>query len=622
MAFDYGSIDLGLKNPFKLEGKTIVIRGCIEALVGIVLLVIASSLVKEDTGTGWILMIFGMLTLGLGIKTAGAGVFSIMRFFVGRNHPTSLAHNFSQSERSTAEDEAKDVAYQAKEIEEMLMGRKNITFKEPIGFLSRLLHSIFPKLLFLPYPIRNLAQRLFGASISTIVALVAYGLVAFVTLAGFAGQGGQLTFPIYSMILMIYVLFCWKKAGRNIARDAEHTIESLGAGALAKIISLSFLLPVAIGLSTSWFIKNGQQNLASIDTLLMLIPDIHSGLYLIGILIFALFATTLIFIMLKARVNHANPVTEVSELRENWQESIHPNEIFINLDNLVMANRRYKEVPNRIYCELDPKLNEQIEGKGDFSGELIQEIQPKFKPLVLGNSFIKSRLLALLLGNITYLIALLVTVLFAYSITDIYQFLMINSVKSVEQAFNTAHLDEFSSLLMTSVHLLLIGVVLRAFARLLTTSAHLFFAEMQFESMLVYFKCEGTFTESKISTGKGINDSTQSENVLVRSSITPWVIVTRVISTTFAATGIKNLEHPRYIMELHKDDDQLSAIKSDVISFLKDRESIATITSERDLGNASQLYQLNEQTRAKIEVDTSTLITHQDDAAGYIQQQD
>ena len=82
MAFDYGSIDLGLKNPFKLEGKIIAIRGGIEALVGIVLLVIASSLVKEDTGTGWILMIFGMLMLGLGIKTLGAGVFSIMRFFV------------------------------------------------------------------------------------------------------------------------------------------------------------------------------------------------------------------------------------------------------------------------------------------------------------------------------------------------------------------------------------------------------------------------------------------------------------------------------------------------------------------------------------------------------------
>ena len=79
----------------------------------------------------------------------------------------------------------------------------------------------------------------------------------------------------------------------------------------------------------------------------------------------------------------------------------------------------------------------------------------------------------------------------------------------------------------------------------------------------------------------------------MRSSITPWVIVSRVVSTPFAATGMKNLEHPRHIMEMHKDEGQLQAIKKDVIAFLKDRESIASITSERDLGNASQLHQLN-----------------------------
>ena len=173
---------------------------------------------------------------------------------------------------------------------------------------------------------------------------------------------------------------------------------------------------------------------------------------------------------------------------------------------------------------------------------------------------------------------------------------------------------------MTSFHLLLIGVLIKAFAQLLANTAHLFFAEMQFESLLVYFKCEGTFTESKISTGTGIHDSTRSENTLVRSSITPWIIVSRVISTTFAATGMKNLEHPRHIMEMHKDEGQLQAIKKDVISFLKDRESIASITSERDLGNASQIHQLNQQTRA---IPTQQAITKDDEeAAGYLRQEE
>jgi hypothetical protein len=620
MAFDYGSIDLGLKNPFKLEGKITAVRGLIESAAGISLLVIAAGSVKEDTTAGWILMIFGMLILALGIRSLSSGIYATLKYFVGRNHPTSLAYNYSKSQTSTAQEEQKDVAYTAQSLEEMLVGRKNSTFKEPNGFLSRLLHSLIPKLLFLPYPIRNVAQRLFGSWVSTFVALIAYGLVAFVSLSGFTGEAGELAFPVYSAILMFYVLFSWRSSGKPISRDAEKNIEALGTGALAKIISLSFILPIAIGLSMSWLMKEQHISKQQIDNWLEQLPSLHAGMYLIAIIVLATLSCALVFIMIKARLNSVTPSAEVSELRENWQESVHPDEIFINLDNLVMANRRYKEVPNRVYRELDPKLQEQIEGKGGFKGEMIQEIQPKLYSTDLGKNFTLARLLALVSGNLLYIIALVFTVFLAYSFINVYQYIDAANISSFKQAFNNQHIIQFSELLMTSFHLLLIGMLIKAFAQLLTNTAHLFFAEMQFESLLVYFKCEGTFTESKISTGTGIHDSTRSENTLVRSSITPWIIVSRVISTTFAATGMKNLEHPRHIMEMHKDEGQLQAIKKDVIAFLKDRESIASITSERDLGNASQIHQLNQQTRA---MPTQQAITKDDEeAAGYLRQEE
>ncbi|WP_273046486.1 hypothetical protein [Pseudoalteromonas sp.] len=620
MAFDYGSIDLGLKNPFKLEGKITAARGLIESVAGISLLVIAAGSVKEDTTAGWILMIFGMLILALGIRSLSSGIYATLKYFVGRNHPTSLAYNYSKSQTSTAQEEQKDVAYTAQSLEEMLVGRKNSTFKEPNGFLSRLLHSLIPKLLFLPYPIRNVAQRLFGSWVSTFVALIAYGLVAFVSLSGFTGEAGELAFPVYSAILMFYVLFSWRSSGKPISRDAEKNIEALGTGALAKIISLSFILPIAIGLSMSWLMKEQRISKQQIDNWLEQLPSLHAGMYLIAIIVLATLSCALVFIMIKARLNSVTPSAEVSELRENWQESVHPDEIFINLDNLVMANRRYKEVPNRVYRELDPKLQEQIEGKGGFKGEMIQEIQPKLYSTDLGKNFTLARLLALVSGNLLYIIALVFTVFLAYSFINVYQYIDAANISSFKQAFNNQHIIQFSELLMTSFHLLLIGMLIKAFAQLLTNTAHLFFAEMQFESLLVYFKCEGTFTESKISTGTGIHDSTRSENTLVRSSITPWIIVSRVISTTFAATGMKNLEHPRHIMEMHKDEGQLQAIKKDVIAFLKDRESIASITSERDLGNASQIHQLNQQTRA---MPSQQAITKDDEeAAGYLRQEE
>ncbi|WP_286741808.1 hypothetical protein [Pseudoalteromonas sp. UBA2102] len=620
MAFDYGSIDLGLKNPFKLEGKVTALRGIIESVAGVSLLVIAASSVKESTTAGWILMLFGMFILALGIRSLSSGIYATLKYFVGRNHPTSLAYNFSKSESSTAQEEKKEVAYNAQSLEEMLVGRKNSTFKEPNGFLSRLLHSLIPKLLFLPYPIRNVAQRLFGSWVSTLVALVAYGLVAFVSLSGFTGEAGELAFPVYSAILMFYVLFSWRSSSKPISRNAERNIEALGGGTLAKIISLSFILPIVIGLSMSWLMQEQHISKQEIDAWMAQLPNLHAGIYLIAIIILATLSCALVFTMIKARLNAVTPTAEVSELRENWQESVHPDEVFINLDNLVMANRRYKEVPNRVYRELDPKLQEQIEGKGGFKGEMIQEVQPKLHAMELGKNFTLARLVALISANLLYIVALALTVLLAYSLIDIYYYIDSANINNLQQAFNNQNVIQFSSLLMSSVHILIIAVIIKAFARLLANCAHLFFAEMQFESLLVYFKCEGTFTESKISTGTGIHDSTRSENTLVRSSITPWVIVSRVITSTFAATGMKNLEHPRHIMEMHKDEGQLQAIKNDVIAFLKDRESIASITSERDLGNASQIHQLNQQTRA---IPTQQAITKEDEeAAGYLRQEE
>nr|WP_320193367.1 hypothetical protein [uncultured Desulfobacter sp.] len=50
---------------------------------------------------------------------------------------------------------------------------------------------------------------------------------------------------------------------------------------------------------------------------------------------------------------------------------------------------------------------------------------------------------------------------------------------------------------------------------------------------------------------------------------------------------------------MHPAELYLASIRDDLIPFLKNRESIASITNVQDLGNASQLYQLNRQARAE-----------------------
>jgi len=618
MAFDYGSIDLGLKNPFKLEGKVTAIRGAIQVVLGVFLLITAAGVVKDDSVSGWVLMIFGVLVLGAGIRALSGGIYATLRYFVGRNHPTSLAINYSKSESSTSSEESSYVGYDVQQLEEMLVGRKNSTFVEPRGFLARLLHSFIPRLLYMPYPIRNLAQNLFMAWVNTFVSLVLYAIVAFVSLGGFAGDAGEIAFPIYSILLMFYLLLVWYKAGRPVARNAEKNVDALGVNALTKIISLAVILPIITGLSASWVMKQFDLTKADIQQWMEVIPELYVPYYLVAILLMAGVSSAIILMMLQRRLQHGDPMSEVSELRENWQESVHPNEIFINLDNLVMANRRYKEVPNRVYRVLEPDLNEQVSGKGDFYGEMIQEVQPRVKEMDLGDKFRKLRLISLVSGNILFIVSTIFTILLAYSIIDLFTFFSANSFDSLAQVVKADKLEEYADVFVYGLHMLLISILFKSFGSLLSNSAHLLFAEIQFDSLLVYFKCEGTFTESKISTGTGIHDSTRSENTLVRSSITPWVIVSRIVSSTFAATGLRNLEHPRHILEMHKDDGQLEEIKRDLINFLKDRESIAAITSARDLGNASQIHQLNEQTRA---THASQSIEQDVEAAGYLRKE-
>lgn len=622
MAFDYGSINLGVKNPFKVEGAVSAIRGLVILAVGIYLLVAAAGVVRDSPVHGWILMIAGFVILGTGLRDTGKGIYATLKYFVGRNHPTSLAVNRNPSESSNAKAEAGYTAYNDKELEEMLMGRKNITFTEPEGFISRLLHSLIPKLLFLPYPIRNLAQRLFGAWVATLVALVAYALVAFVSVMGFAGDTGELTFPIYSVLLLIYLLLSWRSASRPIERAAQKSVESLGRKSLVKVISLSLIMPVVVGIIVSWVMGQAQITKVDVDKFIAVLPSLNIGFYLLGLIFLAAAASAILFVMLQKRLDKAEPAAEVSELRENWQASIHPNEVFINLDNLVMANRRYKEVPNRVYREIDPKLISQVNGKGSFKGELIQEVQPTVKPLDLGDVFNKVRLLALVLGNVLFVAAIFLSMAFAYGLIDIYDFTIgTNLSQSSNDKAILNVVQGGGDLLVTAIHFLLVGFLLKIFANLLTNSAHLFFSEMQFESLLVYFKCEGTFTESKISTGMGIHDSTRSENTVVRSSITPWVIASRLTTSIFAETGMRNLEYPRHIMSLNKDDRELASIKSDVMSFLNDRESIASITNERDLGNASQVHQLNQQTRAAMPDNQALEQQSLDEAAGFLRQE-
>lgn len=562
MAFEYGSDTLGIKNPFKFEGFVLTVRGVFVTILGVVALFAVKDLVANGAKlAGWMSLAIGILLLSNGVIATGRGLFKVMRFYVGRGVPASLAKNVGKSESHVNEPY---IAYGDKNLEQMLMGRKNTTFVEPDGWLARMLHTIMPRLLFMPYPIRNLAQKLGAGMIYSLLAFLCYGLAWFSGSSGLTNIADTPILDWLSIILAGYLFLVWSQRRSPLQRLLGATVQPAGSKGVVLMLVFSILAPVAL----SYFHYN--------VTPLPPIP-LSAGSY-IGFMTFLAAVATVYGLWLTfLRAKLANPKTDVSEFRTNWQESIHPQEIFINFENIVMANRRYKEIPNRVYRDFDAQLVEQgSNDKGKFSGEMVQETQPVYKSLPITPLFKMLRIGGTIAGESLLAIAALLF------------YLAIEPVTQINQQ------------VIPAVDALIYPVIIWVFGQIISNSARVFWSEMHFESLLVYFQCHGTYSESKVSTGTGIHDSTRSENVVVRSSLTPWILTSRLVTSCFAESGSNNLEYYRRILELHKADDDLDKITSEMKEFLGNRETIAGV-NQKDLNSAGAIFQVNQETRSNLE---------------------
>ena len=566
MAYEYGSTDLGIRNPFKQVGAIQSIQGILVTVIGIHSLFVVKGLVAtHHRMQGWLMLAAGLLLLVWGLVSIGIGLFRAMRFFVGRGVPASLAKNISKSEASVTEVET---AYTSQQIEQMLQGRKNVTFIEPSDWFSRFIYTVFPKFILLPYTYRNMAQRVIKAVAQTLLGFLCFGL------AWFSGSTGLIAIqhtPILNwaaMALALYLMVVWFSIRNPLQQRLQTKTDPTSIPKIVFSIVAAIFLPFGLLMLHTTLLK------------LPMIP-LHTGRWIAVICVFATMATIVFFFLLFQRVGRLDPQTEVSELRDNWQESIHPQEIFIHFETIVMANRRYREVPNRVYREFDARLFEEgSDDKGHFSGEMIQETQPAFSPIPFTQAYKLTRTLMSLLGH--SLLAL--SALWLYRAVGGFPLFSPGGGVGKEA-------------LLSSVETLFMGAIFYVFGEIMANFSLAFWAEMQFESLMIYFQCQGTYAASKLSTGASLLDSTRSENTVVRSSLTPWIIASRVVTSTFSKSGMKNLEHARHIIEMHKADTQLKMIADEIREFLRNRQSIAEIKSDEDLRSASRIDQLNKQSR-------------------------
>ena len=167
MAYDFGSQSLGIRNPFRIEGALVALRGGLILALGIYCLFQVAGLVDGRREVeGWLHAGLGLALLVWGLVALGNGLLKVFRFYVGRNVPASLAKNQADA------DARHQLSYAADELHGMLMGRKNTTFKEPQSLFARLVHTLIPRLIFLPPTYRGLAENLlFGLSMTLFMLL-------------------------------------------------------------------------------------------------------------------------------------------------------------------------------------------------------------------------------------------------------------------------------------------------------------------------------------------------------------------------------------------------------------------------------------------------------------------
>lgn len=574
MGFEYGSQAIQIRNPFRAEGAVYAVRGAVVLALGAYLLMgVQATVGNGDNTLGALQFVGGLLLVVIGLHALGAGLFKMFRFYVGRGVPANLAQSVSNAAGSAPGSAGAfrhpGIYDPPERLSEMLLGRKNLTFVEPQGWLSRLLHGFSFPLIFLPHAMRWTTLKAFMALWYALAFILLLGLAYFSGRTGLTAVTSTPVAAYLGVLTLAVVLVTWLRyqPQRNpLQNDLRNprtysSLETFRARPIKRLFAL--VLWIAVPILLTYALLQLHEN-SGLDPLpVSPFPWLAAYTAAMGV------AFAYAFLLAVRRARHERAPTDVSEYRAHWQESVHPMDIFRAMD-ITLANHRYLEIPHRVYIHREPDLKRHgSENKGDFDGETLQEIQPEplahqlRDPLVFPGIVIGQ---LLLLGAAVWLF---------FALTA-------ESVWTAET-------------LTASV---LGPLLLWMSGRSLSFSGNLYLGEIQFQSQLIAFRASGTYSESRLAIGNSIYDSTRSENVFIRSSLTPWLIVSRVRSSIIAVSGAMNLEQPRYVLEMEKSDGLCEELVREVRQYLRERQLTATVESEADLSAALTIHQMNEQTRA------------------------
>ncbi len=530
------------QNPLRREGLIVAIRGTLIAALGGLCLVQVSWLTAAARHIqGMADLVGGVLLLAWGLATVAQGLVRVFQFDRLRYLPASLAFNLNQTQPERT-------SYVAAELCEALLGRRYLHLPDTWNVLIRGLYSFFPGLLFLMPPLRWAFEDLTEVAAGTIVAFASFALAWFSIATGVAPAGKLFWFHLTMGGLLAYVSVLWlqgltKPYNPEAPTNSKRIAVMLGVAAAVPL--LFWLLPVTG---------------AQYDTTL---PIEH--LFLLTVVL-ALLCAGLAAFVIKSRINDDPPVLDPSLLKKTLHESIHPSDIFLLIRRQDPAGTA---LPHRLYQNYDEGLHEQGgSNRGTFSGELIYESEPTLCELGKHPLLDKARLAATITGEVLTLCAALLLYF------------------GVNQLGTSGLVDVLSDYVSYAFLLWMFGARLSSFA-------HKFWAEVFFSSYLVYFRAEGSYEQSKVTTGAAREDTLRSENKLVRSKMAVTLVCGRTNTATLARFGTGPLNYLRFLQAIQPAPEIQARIISDIESLLASSRNVA-VHGHADVSSLLGIQQFNE----------------------------
>lgn len=579
--YDHSGNSPRIQNPMRFFGAMKIVKGFVIAGIAAMTLFLVKENLKINPVLGYVTTAMGFILMGMGIRDIASGFQASFRLFVGRTLPISLAANKEETDQANANLERRYLRYSAPELTEQLKKRVNTGFTEPTGWMAGLLATFYPNFIIQPKPIRGVMLGIFSAVSKTIIALIVMATVWFASASGLAGEAGELVKAVTMLILTLYVAFVWSRIGY------DDTISSNGQ--IARALSVAILAPVLAGYAYQEITNvhiNHKDELGSILSSAYA-DNFSGGLLFIGVIAFAIMATTMSIALLTTRQKMDTRV-KVAEHTDNIQSNFKPQDLFNNMEAMVWRKYREGEIPNRVY-EKSESIRRISDIETEVAYEQLLESQPQHISIA---SSMPNRVVRAIVAISFALFGILGIATLYFGIQHIGGiFADLDWLKSKDPlVVITGSMNSIISSVSYVIYAWVILCMSKSLAKILMP----FISEIHWESRVMHFEMRGTSNESRHVAGNAILDSHSTENVISRCSLTPWLWAAKIQTTSFVNLYGKGLRSPRVIMNFEEDQDSSAAVFGNINEFIGSRVNITTVAqSEHDLKSTLAINSLN-----------------------------